>query len=200
MEERLAEFIQSYSPESVLPLADGVLSFIHHQIAEMSRDCLTKSREGLITSVYFCELQENLEKLLHDVRDNSWRWRKAFSDVCCISSNTNLSLSSSGLRALRESRAHFCHWACQKALHHHISSRQTPWMFGKFSATNGSKVHSCSKIFNTPNDQMSIYWQDHSLRAFYILPFSVCSLSFVERDFCPPTWRLRVDLFMVKWL
>lgn len=67
MEERLAEFIQNYSPESVLPLADGVLSFIHHQVAELSRDCLTKSSEGLITSVYFCDLQENLEKLLHDV-------------------------------------------------------------------------------------------------------------------------------------
>lgn len=67
MEERLADFIQSYSPENVLPLADGVLSFIHHQIAELSRDCLTKSREGLITTVYFYELQENLEKLLHDV-------------------------------------------------------------------------------------------------------------------------------------
>lgn len=63
----MAEFIQNYSPESVLPLADGVLSFIHHQVAELARDCLTKSREGLITSVYFCELQENLEKLLHDV-------------------------------------------------------------------------------------------------------------------------------------
>uniref|UniRef100_A0A3P8UAQ4 non-specific serine/threonine protein kinase n=1 Tax=Amphiprion percula TaxID=161767 RepID=A0A3P8UAQ4_AMPPE len=71
MEERLAEFIQNYSPESVLPLADGVLSFIHHQIAELSRDCLTKSREGLITSVYFCELQENLEKLLHDAYERS---------------------------------------------------------------------------------------------------------------------------------
>ncbi|XP_069024385.1 microtubule-associated serine/threonine-protein kinase 1-like isoform X1 [Embiotoca jacksoni] len=71
MEERLAEFIQHYCPESVLPLADGVLSFIHHQIAELSRDCLTKSREGLITSVYFCELQENLEKLLHDAYERS---------------------------------------------------------------------------------------------------------------------------------
>uniref|UniRef100_A0A7N8Y858 non-specific serine/threonine protein kinase n=1 Tax=Mastacembelus armatus TaxID=205130 RepID=A0A7N8Y858_9TELE len=71
MEERLAEFIQIYSPESVLPLADGVLSFIHHQVAEMSRDCLTKSREGLITSVYFCELQENLEKLLHNAYERS---------------------------------------------------------------------------------------------------------------------------------
>uniref|UniRef100_A0A8C4ES31 non-specific serine/threonine protein kinase n=1 Tax=Dicentrarchus labrax TaxID=13489 RepID=A0A8C4ES31_DICLA len=71
MEERLAEFIQNYSPESVLPLADGVLSFIHHQVAELSRDCLTKSREGLITSVYFCELQENLEKLLNDAYERS---------------------------------------------------------------------------------------------------------------------------------
>ncbi|XP_029993873.1 microtubule-associated serine/threonine-protein kinase 1 [Sphaeramia orbicularis] len=71
MEERLAEFIQNYSPENVLPLADGVLSFIHHQIAEMSRDCLAKSRDGLITSVYFCELQENLERLLHDAHERS---------------------------------------------------------------------------------------------------------------------------------
>ncbi|XP_035516915.1 microtubule-associated serine/threonine-protein kinase 1 [Morone saxatilis] len=71
MEERLAEFIQNYSPESVLPLADGVLSFIHHQVAELSRDCLTKSREGVITSVYFCELQENLEKLLNDAYERS---------------------------------------------------------------------------------------------------------------------------------
>ncbi|XP_077426052.1 microtubule-associated serine/threonine-protein kinase 1-like isoform X3 [Vanacampus margaritifer] len=71
MEERLAEFIHNYSPESDVPLADGVLSFIHHQIAELSRDCLTKSREGLITSVYFCELQENLEKLLHDAYERS---------------------------------------------------------------------------------------------------------------------------------
>ncbi|XP_028298849.1 microtubule-associated serine/threonine-protein kinase 1 isoform X2 [Gouania willdenowi] len=71
MEERLSEFIQNYCPESVLPLADGVLSFILHQIAELSRDCLTKSREGLITSIYFCELQENLEKLLDDAYERS---------------------------------------------------------------------------------------------------------------------------------
>ncbi|XP_053711072.1 microtubule-associated serine/threonine-protein kinase 1-like isoform X1 [Synchiropus splendidus] len=71
MEERLSEVIQNYSPENVLPLADGVLSFIHHQVAEMSRDCLTKSREGLITGVYFCELQENLERLLNDAYERS---------------------------------------------------------------------------------------------------------------------------------
>uniref|UniRef100_A0AAR2IU10 non-specific serine/threonine protein kinase n=1 Tax=Pygocentrus nattereri TaxID=42514 RepID=A0AAR2IU10_PYGNA len=71
MEERLAEFAQLYSPENVLPLADGVLSFIHHQTIELSRDCLTKSHEGLITTVYFYELQENLEKLLHDAHERS---------------------------------------------------------------------------------------------------------------------------------
>ncbi|XP_034566927.1 microtubule-associated serine/threonine-protein kinase 1-like isoform X2 [Notolabrus celidotus] len=71
MEGRLNEFIQAFSPESVLPLADGVLSFIHHQIAELSRDCLAKAREGLITSVYFFELQENLEKLLNDAFERS---------------------------------------------------------------------------------------------------------------------------------
>lgn len=67
MEERLADFIQAYSPEDVLPLADGVLSFIHHQIVELARDCLTKSHEDSISTVYFFELQENLEKLLDDV-------------------------------------------------------------------------------------------------------------------------------------
>ncbi|XP_068605869.1 microtubule-associated serine/threonine-protein kinase 1-like [Brachionichthys hirsutus] len=78
MEGRLAEFIQAFSPENVLPLADGVLSFIHHQIAELSRDCLDKSREGLITSVYFFELQENLEKLFHDAFDRSESSEVAF--------------------------------------------------------------------------------------------------------------------------
>ncbi|KAM6457381.1 microtubule-associated serine/threonine-protein kinase 2 isoform 6-T6 [Liasis olivaceus] len=71
MEERLAEFIASSAPENVLQLADGVLSFIHHQVIELARDCLDKSREGLITSRYFYELQENLEKLLQDAHERS---------------------------------------------------------------------------------------------------------------------------------
>uniref|UniRef100_A0A8C9VLA0 non-specific serine/threonine protein kinase n=1 Tax=Scleropages formosus TaxID=113540 RepID=A0A8C9VLA0_SCLFO len=78
MEGRLTEFIQAYSPENVLPLADGVLSFIHHQIVELSRDCLTKAREGLITSIYFFELQESLEKLLHDAYERSESTEVAF--------------------------------------------------------------------------------------------------------------------------
>uniref|UniRef100_A0A674NJL0 non-specific serine/threonine protein kinase n=1 Tax=Takifugu rubripes TaxID=31033 RepID=A0A674NJL0_TAKRU len=64
MEERIQEVIRSSSPESVLPLADGVLGFAHHQIIELARDCLEKSRLGLITSSYFCELTDKLERLV----------------------------------------------------------------------------------------------------------------------------------------
>ncbi|KAK2539756.1 hypothetical protein Q9233_001460 [Columba guinea] len=78
MEERLAEFITSNAPENVLQLADGVLSFIHHQVIELARDCLDKSREGLITSRYFYELQENLEKLLQDAHERSESSEVAF--------------------------------------------------------------------------------------------------------------------------
>lgn len=72
MEERLAELLSSScssagSSSWVAPLADGVLSFIQHQLVELCRDCLQKSRQGLITSRYFYELQENLERLLQDV-------------------------------------------------------------------------------------------------------------------------------------
>ncbi|XP_048115842.1 microtubule-associated serine/threonine-protein kinase 2 isoform X3 [Alosa alosa] len=71
MEERIQEIIRSSSPESVLPLADGVLSFAHHQIIELARDCLEKSRCGLITSRYFCELTDKLEKLFQESTERS---------------------------------------------------------------------------------------------------------------------------------
>uniref|UniRef100_A0A4W3JR35 non-specific serine/threonine protein kinase n=1 Tax=Callorhinchus milii TaxID=7868 RepID=A0A4W3JR35_CALMI len=71
MEERLQDIITSYSPDNILPLADGVLSFAHHQIIELARDCLDKSRLGHITSRYFFELQEKLEKLLQEAHERS---------------------------------------------------------------------------------------------------------------------------------
>lgn len=72
MEERLFEIITHCSPDSSLPLADGVLGFIQHQLVELVRDCLDKSQTGLVTSRYFAELQEKLEKLLHEVGKNTW--------------------------------------------------------------------------------------------------------------------------------
>ncbi|KAG1957876.1 microtubule-associated serine/threonine-protein kinase [Pimephales promelas] len=71
MEERIKEIIHSNSPENVLPLADGVLSFAHHQIIELARDCLEKSRLGLITSRYFCELTDKLERLFQESTERS---------------------------------------------------------------------------------------------------------------------------------
>ncbi|XP_070764515.1 microtubule-associated serine/threonine-protein kinase 3-like [Enoplosus armatus] len=71
MEERLFEIITHCSPDSSLPLADGLLGFIQHQLVELVRDCLDKSQTGLVTSRYFAELQEKLEKLLHEAYERS---------------------------------------------------------------------------------------------------------------------------------
>uniref|UniRef100_A0A673ANQ1 non-specific serine/threonine protein kinase n=1 Tax=Sphaeramia orbicularis TaxID=375764 RepID=A0A673ANQ1_9TELE len=71
MEERLLEIATHCSPDSSLPLADGVLGFIQHQLVELVRDCLDKSQNGLVTSRYFAELQEKLEKLLHEAFERS---------------------------------------------------------------------------------------------------------------------------------
>ncbi|XP_045079458.1 microtubule-associated serine/threonine-protein kinase 3-like isoform X2 [Coregonus clupeaformis] len=71
MEERLLDIVTACSPDSTLPLSDGVLGFIQHQLVELVRDCLDKSHMGLVTSRYFVELQEKLEKLLHEAYDRS---------------------------------------------------------------------------------------------------------------------------------
>ncbi|XP_068599592.1 microtubule-associated serine/threonine-protein kinase 3 [Brachionichthys hirsutus] len=71
MEERLFEIVTHCSPESSLPLSDGVLGFIQHQLVELVRDCLDKSQTGLVTSRYFAELQEKLEKLFHEAYERS---------------------------------------------------------------------------------------------------------------------------------
>uniref|UniRef100_A0A673XCU2 non-specific serine/threonine protein kinase n=1 Tax=Salmo trutta TaxID=8032 RepID=A0A673XCU2_SALTR len=71
MEERLLDIVTACSPDSTLPLSDGVLGFIQHQLVELVRDCLDKSHTGVVTSRYFVELQEKLEKLLHEAYDRS---------------------------------------------------------------------------------------------------------------------------------
>ncbi|XP_061588648.1 microtubule-associated serine/threonine-protein kinase 3 isoform X1 [Cololabis saira] len=71
MEGQLIDIISECSPDTALPLADGVLGFIQHQLVELARDCLDKSQNGLVTSRYFMELQEKLEKLLHEAYERS---------------------------------------------------------------------------------------------------------------------------------
>uniref|UniRef100_A0A663N5D7 non-specific serine/threonine protein kinase n=1 Tax=Athene cunicularia TaxID=194338 RepID=A0A663N5D7_ATHCN len=78
MEERLQDIITNHSPENTLPLADGVLSFTHHQVTELARDCLDKSQQGLITSRYFLELQHKLDKLLQEAQERSESGEMAF--------------------------------------------------------------------------------------------------------------------------
>ncbi|XP_070966197.1 microtubule-associated serine/threonine-protein kinase 3-like [Oncorhynchus clarkii lewisi] len=71
MEELLLDIVTACSSESTLPLSDGVLGFIQHQLVELVRDCLDKSHTGLVTLHYFVELQDKLEKLLHEAYDRS---------------------------------------------------------------------------------------------------------------------------------
>ena len=79
MEEKLAGFIRQHEkleePDDSSIWLDhdniAIVRFVHHQLVEMARDCLTKSADRLITSRYFYELSENLEKLLCGTRDKS---------------------------------------------------------------------------------------------------------------------------------
>ena len=75
MEERLTLFIEENKSLEIQGNADitqdaiAIARFVHHQVLEMAKDCLQKSQEKLITSRYFYELSENLEKLLCEVRE-----------------------------------------------------------------------------------------------------------------------------------
>ncbi|XP_035276240.1 microtubule-associated serine/threonine-protein kinase 3-like isoform X4 [Anguilla anguilla] len=71
MEERLQDVIALCSPDSSLLLADGVLGFIQHQLLELAKDCLDKSGRGLVTSQYFLEMHDKLDKLLHEAYERS---------------------------------------------------------------------------------------------------------------------------------
>ncbi|PSN47850.1 hypothetical protein C0J52_01244 [Blattella germanica] len=78
MEERLQSFIndnksldarESYEnmPKDSIP----IVRFVHHQVIEMARDCLQKSEEKLVSSRYFYEMSENLERLLSETKEKS---------------------------------------------------------------------------------------------------------------------------------
>ena len=78
MEEKLKSFIIENTSEAHCDIFDNVsqdsvpiIRFVHHQIIEMARDCLQKSQEKLITSLYFYEMTENLEILLTETKEKS---------------------------------------------------------------------------------------------------------------------------------
>lgn len=70
MEERLQNFIDTYKAvDKYEYCSDGSARFIHNQIVELAKNCLEKSHENLITTLYFNEMTNNLERLLLDAKD-----------------------------------------------------------------------------------------------------------------------------------
>ena len=69
MEERLSHFIDEHkNVDNHGTLGtDGTACFVHHLVIELARDCLDTSKAKLISSHYFFELTEKLEKLRQDV-------------------------------------------------------------------------------------------------------------------------------------
>lgn len=68
MEDRLSQFLECHQQAESFPLeSDGAVRFVRHQVLELARDCLEKSKAKLISSNYFFELSESLELLLKKV-------------------------------------------------------------------------------------------------------------------------------------
>ncbi|XP_077289943.1 microtubule-associated serine/threonine (MAST) protein kinase dop isoform X2 [Arctopsyche grandis] len=67
MEARLRQLTEEPPPRSAPP----IVRFVHHQVLEMARDCLHKSETKQITSRYFYDMTENLDRLLQETRDKS---------------------------------------------------------------------------------------------------------------------------------
>lgn len=82
MEERLVHYLnENRSLEARDENCDflPIVRFVHHQVLEVARDCLLKSQSKLITSRYFYEMSENLERLLTETKEKS---EEAASQVC----------------------------------------------------------------------------------------------------------------------
>lgn len=73
MEENLQELIQECSEEDSLSHShcDGVLNFVWNQIVEAARELLKQSQDGALTSLYFYDLSEKLERLLFEAHQKT---------------------------------------------------------------------------------------------------------------------------------
>ncbi|XP_071952251.1 microtubule-associated serine/threonine-protein kinase 3-like isoform X3 [Antedon mediterranea] len=79
METELKKFIEEYSQEK--ESRDAVYTFLVHQIIEQARNCLERSHEGHISSLYFVELTEHLNKLIEEATRRSQSTAKSFSKI-----------------------------------------------------------------------------------------------------------------------
>lgn len=76
MDERLTNFINEYKTSSSSANrnrdSQPIVRFVTNQIVEIARDCLHKSHsKQLLTSRYFCEMSENLQRLLVETSEKS---------------------------------------------------------------------------------------------------------------------------------
>ena len=76
MDERLTNFINEYKTSSTSANrnrdSQPIVRFVTNQVVEIARDCLHKSHsKQLLTSRYFCEMSENLQRLLVETNEKS---------------------------------------------------------------------------------------------------------------------------------
>ena len=70
MEERLQSFIDTYKlVDKFEYCSDGSARFIHNQIIELAKDCLDKSTNEVITTLYFNEMTDHMERLLLNAQE-----------------------------------------------------------------------------------------------------------------------------------
>ncbi|XP_071998166.1 microtubule-associated serine/threonine-protein kinase 4-like [Engystomops pustulosus] len=79
VEAQLQGILINYSPDTVLPLPDGVISFTYRLVVGLVKDCQTKCQQGLITSDYIEDLQCNIRALLQQAKE-----RFRFGDLALI--------------------------------------------------------------------------------------------------------------------
>lgn len=76
MDDRLTSFINEYKNSSSCSNrnrdSQPIVRFVTNQVVEIARDCLHKSHsKQLLTSRYFCEMSENLQRLLVETNEKS---------------------------------------------------------------------------------------------------------------------------------
>jgi len=74
MDERLTSFINEYKGVNTTSNRDSmpIVRFVTNQILEIARDCLHKSHsKQILTSRYFCDMSENLQRLLMEANEKS---------------------------------------------------------------------------------------------------------------------------------
>jgi microtubule-associated serine/threonine kinase len=74
MDERLTSFINEYNNVNTSSNRDSqpIVRFVTNQILGIARDCLHKSHsKQILTSRYFCDMSENLQRLLIETNEKS---------------------------------------------------------------------------------------------------------------------------------